>query len=51
MGDTKSQLVMGFNGVAQVPVCIPCPKTQPEDCGACNEDLECLGCGQKIGRK
>lgn len=25
------------------------PKTPPKECGFSNEDLECLGCGTKLG--
>lgn len=25
------------------------PKSPPRDCGSSNEDLECLGCGEKLG--
>ena len=28
---------------------VPRPKIRPEDCGFSNEDLECLGCGEKLG--
>lgn len=36
------------DGVLQ-PVTSPRPKRPPHDCGLSNEDLECLGCGQKLG--
>ncbi len=25
------------------------PKSPPQDCGFSNEELECLGCGEKLG--
>lgn len=31
------------------PVERPRPKSPPRDCGFSNEDLECLGCGVKLG--
>ncbi|MDP3999500.1 MAG: hypothetical protein Q8P76_02825 [bacterium] len=36
------------NGVLQA-VEVPRPKTPPRDCGFSNEQLECLGCGAKLG--
>jgi len=31
------------------PVEIGRPTTPPRECGFTNEDLECMGCGQKLG--
>jgi len=35
--------------IVHVEVCSPQPKHRPADCGFSNEDLECLGCGMKLG--
>ena len=42
-------VVYEVRGGCLQPVERPRPKSQPRDCGFANEDLECLGCGMKLG--
>ena len=41
--------VMAVKGGVLRSVTVPRPKYPPVGCGQSNEDLECLGCGAKLG--
>ena len=46
-GDTH--VVLAVRGGVAKFVPLERPKRKPEDCGMSNEELECLGCGRKLG--
>ena len=45
----STRTIMAYSGGILQPVTVPRPKEPPRHCGSSNEDLECLGCGCKIG--
>lgn len=49
MSDDSTMMEMRVIGGVLRAVEVPRPKYRPSDCGFSNEDLECLGCGHKLG--
>lgn len=44
-----SVVVYGVKDACLQPVKYARPESPPRDCGFSNEDLECMGCGTKLG--
>ncbi len=46
---SSTMWVYGYKDGVYQPIEVPRPTSRPRDCCSSNEDLECLGCGKKLG--